>query len=396
MLLYRCLLSLFALLVVFRHGRARLRVPQPSGGQGGHIWLHGASNGELSSFRPVLERLVAARPKQRWLVTTNSDTGCRMVAEWGLHGVEAHVAPVDLAWVTRRVMRDWRVTAHLTLEAELWPHRILSCPGPVMVIGARMSEGTARGWGKLPGLARRILGRLAFVSAQDQGSADRLRALGASAQAMGPVVDLKAFYTPPQVTPVAGLDRSATWLAASTHAGEEETVLSAQLIAKLEEPDLRLVLAPRHPRRADDIRRQIEAAGLSVGQRSRGDDPTVGEVYLADTMGEMALWYASCGRVFIGGTLTDRGGHTPYEPAAFGAALLHGGDVRNFRAAFGRLRAAGASVDITDAEDLARGLLDLQSSRRQSVVGAAAQAALHTDVSPDALCQQILTHLPNA
>ncbi|WP_370312624.1 3-deoxy-D-manno-octulosonic acid transferase [Sagittula sp.] len=385
MLLYRLLISLFAAAVLLRHGSSRLSVPDPQIGP--HVWLHGASNGELASVRPVLERLVETRPDRRWLVTANTETGRDMVAGWNLPGVSARLAPVDLQRVTCRVFREWSVTAHISLEAEIWAHRFLQCPGPVILLGARMSEGTARGWGRVPGLARRVLGRVRFASAQDAASMSRLEALGLPETARGPVVDLKAFYAPPTVSPPAEFPRESTWLAASTHEGEEGIVLAAHLAARASEPDLRLILAPRHPRRAAEVRAMAEDLGLTVAQRSLGEPD--GTVYLADTMGEMALWYAAAGRVFVGGTMTDRGGHTPYEPAAFGAALIHGPDVRNFRAAYARLAGAGAAIAVTGTDDLVQALAALEDPAEQARIGDLARETLRPEAGLETICDKI-------
>ncbi|WP_425074036.1 3-deoxy-D-manno-octulosonic acid transferase [Sagittula sp. S175] len=385
---YRVLISLLASVVLLRHGRGRLVAPSASTQD--HIWVHGASNGELASVRPLLEKLIARRPDLHWLVTANTETGRDMVRGWTLPKVDAHLAPVDLSWLTRKTLRARNVTAHVTLEAELWPHRVLSCPGPVILLGARMSDGTARGWARLGGLAGRALSRVAFASAQDQGSAQRLLDLGLSDRALGPVVDLKAFYDAQPIKIPSGIHRAKTWLAASTHEGEEQTVIAAHIAARKAEPGLRLILAPRHPRRAAEVRAMIEAAGLEVGQRSAGDSPDRGEVYLADTMGEMPLWYAACGRVFVGGTLTDRGGHTPYEPAAYGASLIHGPDVRNFRAAYARLEQADAALCIADAASLAGALSALADETRQVQAGRTAQAVLRPDTNLDAVCDAVL------
>ncbi|EBA09184.1 3-deoxy-D-manno-octulosonic acid transferase [Sagittula stellata] len=385
MLLYRLLISLFATAVLLRRGPSRLTIPDPQDGP--HVWLHGASNGELASVRPVLERLTAADPERRWLVTANTETARDMVAGWALPRVSARLAPVDLQRVTGKVIRDWGVTAHVSLEAEIWAHRFLDCPGPVILLGARMSEGTARGWGRVPGLSRRVLERVRFASAQDAGSMSRLVALGLPEMARGPVVDLKSFYAPPTVTPPAGFARNHTWLAASTHEGEEAIVLAAHAAAREAEPDLRLILAPRHPRRAREVRAMAEDLGLTVAQRSLGE--TDGTVYLADTMGEMALWYAAVGRVFVGGTLTDRGGHTPYEPAAFGASLIHGPDVRNFRAAYGRLAGAGAALEIAQPDDLVQALAALADPGEQARMGALARETLRPEAGIETICEKI-------
>lgn len=402
MLLYRLLVTIFALgvlarLVLKRDWQAlQQRLARSPAEPGPHLWLHAASNGELASIRPVIDALRADRPDLPLLVTCNSTTGVALAERWGL---PARLAPLDLWWVARRMHRDWDVRAHLTMESELWPHRTLACPGPVFIMGGRLSEATARGWRMLGGLHRRLLQRIAFVSAQDTGSAKRYREAGLPEAAAGPVVDLKALYAADprhDVALEAVFDRARTWLAASTHKGEEEQVLAAHKLAREAEPGLRLILAPRHPRRGDEVEALIRDSGLDCARRSRDEPPGGADIYLADTMGEMPLFYGLAGRVFIGGTLTDRGGHTPYEPAAYGAALLRGPDVAKHRPGFDRLEAANAALTVADAEALAAGLNALSDPEKQSAMGAAAQAALRPQADARELVGAITQRLDAA
>ncbi len=401
MLLYRCLLSLFALVVLVRAARqdglAGLKARLGLGPvvDAPHVWLHGASNGELASVRPVLTRLIAARPDLHWLITTNSATGQQMARAWDLPRCSVRPAPLDLQRVSRRMMRRWDVRAHISLESELWPHRFAACPGPVLLLGARLSDGTARAWSRMPRLARRLLAQVRLASAQDADSARRLAELGLPDSAQGPVFDLKALYEPPETTPDAALThafpRDRTWLAASTHEGEDATVLDAHAALLDHAPETRLILAPRHPQRAEAIARAAQARGLTVARRSLHDAPDA-QVYIADTLGEMALWYRLAGRVFIGGTLTDRGGHTPYEPASFGCALIHGPDTRNFAAPFARLAKAGAARQVAEAAALAEALLALGPSQHDA--GLRAREALRQDSAPGDFVARILATLP--
>ncbi|MCW1920069.1 3-deoxy-D-manno-octulosonic acid transferase [Rhodobacter sp. KR11] len=310
----------------------------------GAIWVHGASNGELASARWVIEALAAQGPV---LVTASTVTGRDMVAGWGLPGVRVSLAPLDLGLALRRFLRQ-PPCALINLEAEFWPHRftMLRARGlPFALIGARMSERSARFWGRA-GLG--FLQGAALVSAQDSQTAERLAALGL---APGPVFDLKAAATArlPQPTWAPRGQRARVLLAASTHAGEEALILDA-----LAPPFDLLILAPRHPRRGDAVAKLIAARGLTFGRRSRGEMPAVAQssapqttgprVFLADTMGEMDLWYAMAGACFVGGSLVDKRGHTPWEPARHGAAILHGPHVANFQAAYATLQAKGAAL----------------------------------------------------
>lgn len=398
MLRYRFLNSVYvvwqSVRLLLRRDIATLRARFGHGAlpAGRHLWLHGASNGELASARPILTELARHRPDLGLLVTANTATGVDLARSWGLPNLTAQLAPFDLGWLIRRLQSRWQVQTHIAMESELWPHRVLSCPGSVIVLGGRMTPGSARAWGAFGRLGARVLRRVDYLSAQDSGSRDRLLALGLPDAACGPVVDLKAFYLPPpDQIPDAALQRAyprdQTWLAASTHPGDEAVVIAAHIIARKTHPDLRLILAPRHPNRAPDVARMLQDAGLNHVTRTGGG---VGNVLLADTMGEMALWYALAGRVFIGGTLSDRGGHTPFEPAYFGAALIHGSDVRNFARPFAALTAAQASMEIHDAASLAAALITLAPAKAQTAQGTAAAKALQQDTDLTGLIADIL------
>jgi 3-deoxy-D-manno-octulosonic-acid transferase len=213
-----------------------------------------------------------------------------------------------------------------------------------------------------------VLGPVALVSPQDTASGDRFAALGVPAARVGAVLNLKAFVAP--AAAAAGpRPRAEVLLAASTHEGEEALVLDARPAwARL------VILAPRHPRRADEVAALLAARGMAFGRRTRGDAPGDMQVYLADTLGEMGLWYAMAGVTVIGGTFTARGGHTPFEPAAAGSAIVHGPDVANFSEPFARLADTGGALAVADGAGLAAALAGLTPARQQALAGAARAA----------------------
>lgn len=335
------------------------------------IWIHGASVGELTSARPVIEALAATH---RVLVTANSLTGRDRAAGWGL---PARLAPLDLPGALARFLDQVQPRLQITVEAEFWPLRSWALARraiPQAVIGARMSERSARRWARLPGLIGPVLGRLAALSAQDRDSEGRLGALGVPAGAILPRLDLKLLTPAGIAPPPPSADRDRTLLAASTHEGEEAAVLDAWALARRRRPDLRLILAIRHPQRGDAVSALLAQRRIAHGRRSRG--AAGGEVLLADTLGEMERWYGEAGLCFVGGSLADRGGHTPWEPAAHGCAILHGPHIGNFREAYATLDAAGAAVAV-DAGSLAgqlAGLADEPARARQ--MGQAARLVL--------------------
>ena len=360
------------------------------------VWIHGASNGELTSARWLIERLRQLRPDLPLLITCNSASARRMVEGWGLAGVSLRLAPFDTPGAVRRLRDGWGLGALIFVENEVWPERItqMAAVGPVICLGARLSEGSARNWRRFaPALIGDLLARLALLSAQDAGSEARFLALGLPPDRLGPRLMLKARATaaaPPLPPFPAPTPRARTLLAASTHPGEEAAILAGFAQARAQF-DL-LILAPRHPHRSPEIAALIRAAGLPLAIRSAGEVPGPDcAVYLADTLGEMPLWYAMAGATVIGGTFGDAGGHTPFEPAAQGSAILHGPGVANFTEGFAALDAAGGAWPVT-ADNLGARLAAL-TPEAQADLAARAPAAL-APADDAALLAALLALLP--
>ncbi len=369
-------------------------VPRPAAGA--TIWLHAASNGELASARWVLEDLLAARAGLQVLVTTNTATAQAMAAAWGLRGVTVAFAPLDLRPVIHRLLRAWNPQALITVEGEIYPRRFALCAKahiPIALIGARMSERSFLGWQTLQPVMARALGRVDMASVQDEASGQRLRALGLPVGAMRAPCDLKAVAIARQPVPsLAPRESRARWvLAASTHAGEEAAILDA--FAQVRDRFDHLILAPRHPRRGDDVAAVIAARGLPLSRRSSGARPGDESVYLADTMGEMDLWYQLCGVCIVGGSFVPKGGHTPWEPVRMGCAIVHGPWVENFAAPYAELAVVGAALRVQDGQTLAQALVRLNAEGQDRQTHAAAQI-LRGIGSGAGLCDDIGELLP--
>ncbi|MFD1797447.1 3-deoxy-D-manno-octulosonic acid transferase [Paracoccus aurantiacus] len=317
----------------------RLVVDAPAPSCAALIWLHGASVGELMSARPVIEAL---SERCSLILTTNTTTGRALAQSWGM---QARLAPLDTPQALKRFIARFQPKVAVTLENELWPNRsaALAATGiRQMVIGARMSERSARRWDKLPWLIGPMLGRIDGLSAQDLGSEERLARLGLPADALLPRMQLK-LLTPAQTTPGPQPEtRDRTILAASTHDGEDSLILDAFMAARRQVGGLRLILAPRHPVRADDVAGLMSARGLVPARRSAGADETA-PILLADTLGEMGRWYDAASICITGGSLVAKGGHTPWEPAAHRCAILHGPHVANFAEDYALLHAVGGA-----------------------------------------------------
>ncbi len=399
MLLYRVILGLILpvlLLVRLLRGESlgdlaeRLgHVPQAPAGP--RLWLHGASNGEVTSARWLIADLLAARPGLQILITSNTRTARQMVRDWALPGVVAALAPIDLGFATRALLNRWRPTALISLEAELWPNRFATCAArdvPILLLGARMSPRSFRRWQRLPAFPAAALQWVSFASAQDAVSRGHLMALGLPTATVAADFDLKAAAVArrpaPELAPRG--DRADWLLAASTHAGEEAIVLDA---FAAQTTFRHLILAPRHPARAQEVIALLTARGMTFERRSAGAMPGGAAVFLADTMGEMDLWYARCGACIVGGSFAEKGGHTPWEPARFACALLHGPSTFSFTAAFAALDAAGAAMSVNPAT-LATGLAGLTPAEQDRLSGLA-MTILQAKGDESALLDQILT-----
>lgn len=385
MILYQILMALalpaLALHALWRGGPAALRdrlgqVAGP-GAKGPRLWLHGASLGELTSARWVVVALLQARPDLQILITCNTATARAMVAGWGMAQVQAALAPFDTAGAAGRVLDRWQPQALIVVENELWPARIAAADRrgvQVLVIGARLSDRSARRWAIWPGLIGATLARIDWLSPQDDASAQHLLALGLSPQALGPKVMLKSQALPAVADPpfVPPAPRAQTLLAASTHPGEEAGIVAQFSLARAKGGPRFLILAPRHPDRGDEVADILAGCGLTVARRSAGEVPTAETaIYLADTLGEMGHWYAMAGLCLIGGSFAPKGGHTPFEPAHFGSAILHGSSVHNAAAPFAALDQGGGAVPLAQITDLSDALLRLDATAQVRLASAA-------------------------
>lgn len=408
MILYQILLAL-ALPVLMLHaaltgGRRALRErlglgPLPAPGP--RLWLHGASNGELASGLAVIKALIKARPGLQILVTCNSLTGRDLVVRWGLPGVSGALAPFDTAGAAGRLLDRFQPQVLVVLESEFWPARLAAAHRrgvQVLVIGARLSARSAARWALWPGLFGALVSRIDWLSPQDAGSGERLAALGLPVQVLGPQIMLKA-QTSPALLPApfaAPAPRTQILLAASTHDGEEAGIVAAFAEARHRGGPQFMILAPRHAARGPEIARLIAAADLPMAQRSRGQMPGADtQVYLADTMGEMPLWYAMAGICLIGGTFAERGGHTPFEPASHGCALIHGPSVSNFAPQFAALALAQGAVCVAQVSGLAEALLQIPAERQASLAAAATACLATFSVGIEPIIVRIQAALPS-
>jgi 3-deoxy-D-manno-octulosonic-acid transferase len=330
--------------------------PRPAGRV---AWIHGASVGETLSMLPLVERLI-----QRGfsvLATSGTVTSARLLERRLPPGAVYQFAPIDVPAYARRFLDHWKPDLMLVAESELWPNVIVEAERrgvPMVLVNARMSERSFRRWQKLPSSIAAILGRFQLCLAQTPADADRLARLGAPR--VGVTGNLKFDSPPPPADPLRvsalkGLigDRPV-WMAASTHPGEDEQVLAVHEALASRFPGLLTIIAPRHPQRGSEIAAMASDHRLKPAQRSRGLEPDgATDVYIADTIGELGLFYRLAEVVLMGGSLVPHGGQNPIEPAKLGAAILHGPHVHNFADVFAALDQQGGAMAVADAQQLA-------------------------------------------
>ena len=343
--------------------RERLGHASKPRSDGDLIWFHAASVGESLSVLALIEKLGMLRPDMAFLITSGTATSARLIEQRMPPRCCHQFAPLDAAVPLRRFLHHWHPTAAIIVESELWPQtlvRTYEAGTPLALVNARLSQKSLDGWSRRPQTAKALLDLFSVILTQNDQMAIALIALGANPNRVKPGANLKSTSAPLPVDAdlvVAmqnDLGTRPVWVAASTHPGEEQTVLSAHEDLIKSNPDLCLILAPRHPERGSEIEAMIAAQGLTVARRSAGALPGDAQVYLADTLGELGSWYALAPFVFLGGSLLPIGGHNPYEVVQAGIPVLSGAHVTNFAETFAELERFGGSQTISEAGDLAR------------------------------------------
>jgi len=367
------------------------------------LWLHAASVGETVSVLPLFSELSRAAPDATVLFTTGTVTSAELFARRKPEGRVLHqFAPLDVPRWVARFLDHWRPDAAAFVESEIWPNLLAACRRrsiPAALVNARLSPRSFARWRRMPGFALDLFGGFARIAAQSAADADRLRALGAAAVATPG--NLK-FAAPPLPVPSGDLAalRAAmagrpVWLAASTHPGEEAAARAAHEALLPAHPGLLTVIVPRHPERGAEVAAAL--SGLAVTRRSLGEGPPAeAGVWIADTLGELGLFYAASGLAFVGGSLVPHGGQNVLEAARLGCAVLVGPHVRNFAEPVAVLADAGALAQVPDAAGLVDALdVLLRDPARRAAMGEAGRAAASRDADlPRHLAAMLADLLP--
>ena len=313
------------------------------------VWIHGASVGEVLAAAGLVDRLRAAN--LRILLTSGTVTSAGVIAKRFPADVIHQYAPYDLPRYVARFLDHWQPSLALFMESDLWPNMILAGATrrlPMVLINGRMSHRSFPRWRRISASIEALLGSFEVCLAQSDADAERFSVLGSRS-----VVTTGNLKLDVQAPPAdhARLERlmavtrgRPVIVAASTHPGEEEILIEVHRELAGHFPSLLTVIVPRHPSRGEAIARMIAASGLDVALRSHEDLPTAtADIYVADTMGELGLFYRLAPIVFMGGSLVEHGGQNPIEAIKLGAATLHGPHVFNFTDVYDALDAAGGA-----------------------------------------------------
>ncbi|MBV9459717.1 MAG: 3-deoxy-D-manno-octulosonic acid transferase, partial [Bradyrhizobium sp.] len=326
------------------------------------VWIHGASVGEVLASAALIERLRALNI--RILLTSGTVTSAAIVAKRFPPDIIHQYVPFDSPRYVARFLDHWRPSLALFIESDLWPNLILQSAArrlPMVLINGRMSQRSFPRWRRVHGTISAILEKFDICLAQSDTDAERFSMLGCpNVITTG---NLKLDVPAPPAEPDK-LDRLLSLtrgrpviVAASTHPGEEEILIATHRTLAGFFPGLLTVIVPRHPDRGPPVWRLVDAAGLKASLRSRDELPNAStDIYVADTMGELGLFYRLSEIVFMGGSLVPHGGQNPIEAIKLGASIVHGQHVFNFADVYEALDSTGGARKADHEEALVKQL----------------------------------------
>jgi 3-deoxy-D-manno-octulosonic-acid transferase len=326
------------------------------------VWLHCVSVGETQAARPLVERIRKELPHHALVVSTVTLTGQKLARDlFREQAARVVYFPFDWRWSVRRALNALSPSVVVVMETELWPNFLRECKAreiPVALVNGRISRKSFGRYLKIRFFLRHVLDCLSIAVMQSEQDAERILQLGMTKERVFSAGNLKfeAVGNTDQKTDFKnrfGLQSDVPLvLAASTHAPEEKIVLESLRKLRESQPGVRLMIAPRHPERFNEVAELIGASGLSWARRT--DAPastdTTATVILLDTIGELPSTYSYASVVFVGGSIVDRGGHNVLEPAAHGVAVITGAHTHNFHAIVALLNEAKAILQLGPVE----------------------------------------------
>ena len=330
------------------------------------VWIHGASVGESLSHLPVVERWVRQRPDVALLVTSGTRASAELMEKRLPRRVVHQYAPIDTPRAVRRFLSYWRPELGIFVESELWPNLLWEAQDSgarLALLGARLSEASRKAWDRAPGAAKAVLSLFELIYAQDEETQSWIVNHGA---AVAGRLDLKRLAGPLPCNETelewlrSSLAGRAVVVAASTHPGEEAMIAKAVRAAGGRPL---LIVIPRHPERGAAVAAELQSDGWTVSRRSRAEPISAKtEAYVADTIGELGLFYRLAQAVVMGGSFQEElSGHNPLEAARLAKPVIAGPHTSAFADTYAELTAEKAALTARTPEELARGLQILLS-----------------------------------
>lgn len=365
----------------------RLGVASAKRPEGKLFWFHAASVGETNAILPLIHELKRRFPALNILLTTVTVTAARIAAERLPGGSIHQFMPLDSPGFCRRFMEHWHPDLGVFTKSEIWPNLIVEASDrnvPLVLVNGRMSQRSSQRWGRLGSLSKPVFSRFDLVLTQNWRFAKRFTGLGARKTVI--TGNLKYDAPPPPIEEGAAeavrreLAGRPVFLAASTHPGEDEAAAQAHELLQGELPSLLTIIVPRHPSRGDAIASLLIQRGLMVARRSAGQAITEEtQIYLADTLGELGLFYKLAPVSFVGGSLVAHGGQNPIEAIKLNSAILSGPHTFNFSETYSVLQRYGGSKLVTGPEDLAAAVrMLLENADEAEAMRQQARAAITT------------------
>jgi len=347
------------------------------------IWVHAASLGETRAVLPLVRRLT---DMQFQVVFTTVTLAAARIAAIELPKGSVHqFAPLDFKPYIRRFLKHWKPSLAIFVESELWPttmtelrHRHI----PFVLVNARMSTRSFERWKRFGAVSNALFENISLCVAQTEEDALRFRELGVHPVINGGNLKFDSDLPEVDVSNLAKLQRAIgerpLWLAASTHEREEVIVAKAHISLRRYFPNLLTIIAPRHPERFDEIKAALGTLDVKVSRRSKGALPgDDDDIYMADTIGELGLFYRLAPCSLIGGSLIPHGGQNPIEPARLGCAIIHGPNVANFANIFEAMARQDGCICVRNSEELVHNVAELlNNSVRSQELAHSAQKAL--------------------
>jgi 3-deoxy-D-manno-octulosonic-acid transferase len=357
--------------------RRHERLGQPTSERPGGrlVWLHGASVGESMVLATLVEELGGLRPDLNFLVTTGTTTSAQIMASRLPSNARHQYVPIDSHAAVTGFLDHWKPDLAVFAESELWPNLVTETASrgiSMALVNARMNAKSLKNWHQRKNTARHLFACFDWIGTADiqtqKGIGDLL---GQPVRLAGNLkLEARAATPDPHALTAArvGITGRHVWLAASTHDGEEDQILDAHRALQKDHPNALLILVPRHPERAQSIASRIKKRGWQCAWRSRNELPNAQTpVWLADTLGELALWYTLCPASLIAGSLKDGiGGHNPIEASQAGATVICGPYRASFQDLYQSYRSHGAALFVNDAPSLATAVQDIWNGHRPS------------------------------